>query len=128
MANDEIFYVDLTKDYLDRYDLAKYTNFSDTNILINSYFLYRLRQLRIVKYYKLSVERYRAETLAFLNYNGLESLWWMILYYNDITNWRDLKPPLTLKLFALSDLDNLILEISSKQLIKDKQDLALGSF
>lgn len=128
MSDKEVLFINI-KDYLDRYDLSKFTQYvGGTNLTINSYFLYKLKQLNTTGYFRVRQERHRADTISYIIYNGIESLWWLILYYNDISDWRLCTSGTTLKLFSLSDLESLILNLIQKQLIKNQEDTLLGSF
>lgn len=116
------FYIDISKDYFDRYDLSKITEYiNNKRCLSNSYFLHKLRKLPVRKYTKVLSQIMRAETISYEEYNFLEELWWLILYYNGIAKFQDLKQGTIVKLFSISDLEFLINDcILKQQLIENE--------
>ena len=118
-TGEDIFYIDLEKDFLDRFSMAKFLeNDNGFDLAVNSYFLFKFKQLKTVGYYKVNFEINRADTLSYNIFNGNEDLWWLLCYYNGLT-WYELTHNMLIKIFSISDLEKLILDISQKQLFRN---------
>lgn len=93
------------------YDLGKYLDFKvDVYDVINSPFLLKLKQLPVVRYYKVD-ERYRDIDLISVDAYGNSFLTFYIQFYND--RFDTVMPEgTTLKLFDINDLNVLCSEMS----------------
>ena len=103
----------LTRNYPsdERYDLAKVINFvSDIYDVINSPLLNKFKSLPIVSYYDVS-EGYRdLDQISQEVYNSPFYTYY-IMFYNDLLS-ETVPEDTVLKMFSLTDLDNLYQNIS----------------
>lgn len=110
------FYIDLEKEYIDRYELPKVCQrIEERYLTITSYFLHKFKKLPPTGYYKVLSEVMRADTVSYRYFNQEEEFWWLILYYNKLIKFQDLKSGMILKLFNVSDLESLINEMNIKE-------------
>jgi hypothetical protein len=102
-----------TRNYpsLEKYDLAKFMNFvTDCYDVIDSPLLNKLKNLPIFSYYDVS-NGYKDIDMISQDVYGNPYLCYYILYYNDLID--EVIPENTiLKIFSLTDLDNLVHDIS----------------
>ena len=103
----------LTRNYPsdERYDLAKVMNFvSDNYDVINSPFLNKFKLLPVVSYYNVSEGYQDLDQISQEVYNSPFYTFY-IMYYNDLLS-ETVSEDTILKMFSLTDLDNLYQNIS----------------
>ena len=115
-----IFYINLDKKFKDQFDLGKFISIDANHIRthINSYFLRKVKELPVKDYIQIKQRAMRADTLSYELFNKNDTLWWLILYYNNISNYKNLKNGMLLKIFNISNLQELISSLSDKELIR----------
>lgn len=121
-----VFYSDI-KDYTNRFDMAKFMSYNNGYISVNSYFLHKLQSIPVMGYYKIAFENFRIDTVSYVVYEGLESLWWILLWYNGLSSWDKVVSGKLLKLPSIGDLETLILQCQSKQSQKVKLETLIAS-
>jgi hypothetical protein len=99
-----------------RFDLARFVQFREGACDIqNSVILERLPGLPTVGNYTVTEDAGRPDMVSSAIY-GDTQYWWLILYYNSLVLLTDLSPGKVLRFFSLSDLSDLVFELSQDQL------------
>lgn len=111
-----IHYIELEKEITDKFDIAKF--FSFTNMVhdpLTSYFLEKIQTLPFFGRKEITVEVNRPDLLASNIYNDTQ-YWWLLLEYNNILKFTDLKVGKEINYFNIDDLENLYYTLKTAQL------------
>ena len=118
-----IHYINLDKKYTDRFDMAKFLNFSNgVHDILTSYFLYKLSDLPVRGKFEITFESGRPEFLSYLLYKDVQ-YWWLLMEYNNLLDIYDLKQGLEIKYFSINELEDLYFSLVSNENSK-KIDIA----
>ena len=99
----------------DRYDLAKFLEFDvDAFSVTNSEFLDELNKLPSGGSYQVIGESKDPSLVAFTVYND-PSMYWIILYYNNLQSEADMLSGMVLEYPTKSDVDKLFFGLKAKQ-------------
>lgn len=111
-----MFYVDLETRLKDRFDLAKFMDFTDEGIFdpLNSYMLYQIPLLDNIGEYTIRKEEGRPDNLSYVIY-GDTQYWWVLMWYNSIYKPEDLKTGLKIKYPSVSAIEQLYMNASIYQ-------------
>ena len=111
-----MFYIDQDTITTDRYDLAKFIDFTDDGVfdVLNSYMLLEIPQLPYVGIYTIKREAERPELLSY-NLYGDTQYWWVIMWYNSLLKPQDITTGLEIKYPSLSSLEQLYMNASLQQ-------------
>lgn len=99
--------------YSDRFDLAKFMPYGvqeESYDVLNSQFLYVLKQLKPAGEYVVNVEEAAPDLIAF-NLYGDERLWWVIMYYNDLDCFQEVVEGVTIRFPSYPDLENTLFSL-----------------
>ena len=112
-----LFFINLDVESPERYDLAKFLEYSDNFDPLTSSFLKSLKDLKYEGTYIVQGEEYRPELLAHRIYGNVQ-YWWILMAYNAINSHEDLTTGLVLKYPNLEDLENLYFSLKSQEATK----------
>ena len=103
-----MFYLDLDTNFTDRFDLAKFLEFTEDGVFdpLNSYMLYQLPLLSPIGSYVIRKEENRPDLLSYNIYSDTQ-YWWVLMWYNSLYKPEDLKVGLTINYPALSAIEQL---------------------
>ena len=103
-----MFYIDLETTTTDRFDLAKFMDFTEDGVFdpLNSYMLLQIPRLQTVGIYTIRKEENRPDILSW-NLYGDTQYWWVLIWYNSILHPYDLKNGVQIKYPSLSALEQL---------------------
>lgn len=111
-----MFYIDLETSFTDRFDLAKFLDFTDDGVLdpLNSYMLYQIPLLSSIGTYTIRKEEKRPDLLAY-NIYGDTQYWWVLMWYNSLYSVDDLRVGLEINYPSISAIEQLYLNSSLLQ-------------
>lgn len=111
-----MFYIDLDTNTADRFDLAKFLDFTDDGIFdpLNSYLLYQIPLLPSIGTYTIRKEENRPDLLSYTLY-GDTQYWWIILWYNSLYKPEDLKVGVKINYPSLNNIEQLYMNASIYQ-------------
>jgi len=116
-----IHYIDLDKDYTDRFDLAKFLEFSNDSFdILTSFFIKELKNLPSRGNTLITIEENNPELLSYLIY-GDTQYDWVLMEYNSLTNISELKNGMTINYPSLTELESLYFSLVSKESNSIKQ-------
>lgn len=103
-----MFYLDQETKTVDRFDLAKFMDYTDDGIFdpLNSYMLLQIPNLSCIGQYIIRKEEKRPDLLSY-NLYGDTQYWWVLMWYNHIMKPQDLTVGLTIKYPSLNSLEQL---------------------
>lgn len=112
-----MFYIDLDTKTTDKFDMAKFLDFSNDGVfdVLNSFMLYQIPRLPEVGIYTVRTkEENRPDLLSHILYQDTQ-YWWVIMWYNSILNPYDLKTGTKIKYPSLSAIQQLYMDGSLLQ-------------
>lgn len=107
------FFVDLAYSTPVRFDMAKFMRYSDNSDPLTSEFFDRLLKLKPSGVYTVSSEEHNPALVSFRVYENTQ-YWWILLYYNRLTSYRDILVGDTVQYPSLEDLENLLFELGAQ--------------
>lgn len=121
-----IFYIDLDYESKERYDTAKFLEFNIDNFdCLTSYFLEEVSKLKITGRYVVQKHAYKPYNISYEIY-GSTQYWWILMFYNNIYDVKQLTSETILYLFDITDLETLYFKLKSQEVLS-KNDQAIGS-
>jgi hypothetical protein len=115
-----MYYINNNVTTTDKYDLAKFIEFSDEGIFdcLNSYFLYTIPRLPVGGYFNVSTaEENRPYMVSYKIYSDTQ-YWWIVMWYNTLLKPQDIKSGMILKYPSLSVINQLFTQTSLLQKAK----------
>ena len=113
-----IFYTNLDYESGERFDLAKFLEFNEDNFdILNSFFLTEVLNLPYVGNFVVQDESESPDYVSKKIY-GRHQYWWLLMYYNNIFDFKRLTKGTVLKYFSLSDLESLFFKLKSLEVLK----------
>ena len=114
-----MFYIDLDTITTDRYDLAKFMDYTDDGVFdpLNSYLLLEIPILPKVGTYTIRKEAERPDLLSYALYKDTQ-YWWVLMWYNSLLKPQDLTVGLQINYPSLSSLEQLYMNASLLQKTK----------
>ena len=110
-----MFFMDNSLDTDTRYDTIKFVNFNVDNIdPLDSFLLLNIRNLPVQGSYTVQNEEARPDLLSYRIFKDTQ-YWWILLWYNSITNIKDIKTGMIINYFNLSQLEQLYTKASLTQ-------------
>lgn len=110
-----MFYMNNTLDTETRYDTIKFVEFNMDNIdPLNSFMLLNIRNLPVQGTYTVQNEENRPDMISYRIFKDTQ-YWWLLMWYNSITNVKDIKTGMILSYFNLSQLEQLYTKASLNQ-------------
>jgi hypothetical protein len=116
-----IHYIDLDKDYINRFDLAKFIKYdNDSFDILTSYFIRELKKLPSKGNLTVTYQEFKPELLADIIY-GDTQYEWVLMEYNNLTDIFDIVSGTVINYPSLTDLEALYFGLISKQTNAIKQ-------
>ncbi len=109
------FFINLEKDTEKRYDLSKFLEFSDNYDPLTSSFTNNLISLPAGGEYTLQGEDSRPDLLSYHVY-GDTQYWWVLLMYNSVIDYSELKTGTKIKYPNITDLESLYFSLKSQEI------------
>lgn len=108
------FFIDLTFQSPERYDLSKFFDYSsgDNHDILTSFFLLELKKLSESGNYFVQSEEGRPDLVSFRIYGSVQ-YWWIILEYNELLSYQDIKNGTTIKYPSVQDIEDLYFRLKS---------------
>ncbi len=117
-----IHYLDLDKEYKDIFDFARFFDYRSNKFdVLTSYFIRELKKLRSKGNFTVTFEEEKPELIAEKIY-GSTQFDWVIMVYNKLTNIYQIKSGLELNYPSLSDIENLYVNLISKETTSIQQE------
>jgi hypothetical protein len=115
-----MYFINLDYQGTPKYSFGRFCKYSDDLYdVITSYFLLKLKELPVKGYLIITPDlEYRPDLLSYQLYEDTQ-YWWLLLYYNDLVSFEDLKSGLQIKYFDLVDLESLYLSLKPLELAKN---------
>lgn len=111
----ELFYIDTSLKTEEKFDLAKFMNYENDDFdPLTSYLLNRLSELPTVAIVKIFGQENLPDLLS-SDYYDTENFWELLLIYNQLLGYDDLKNDQMVRLFNPSDLEDTYLSLSARQ-------------
>lgn len=108
-----LFYINLTTDFVKRYDFSKFMNYeNDQYDILNSYFITRLKKLAIFGQYVVQAQENRPELVSYTIYEDTQ-YWWILMLYNDLFNFEEFPAGLIINYPSLASLEELYFSLKS---------------
>jgi hypothetical protein len=110
-----LFYINAEYESDTRFDSAKFMEFINGNYdILNSYLFNRIKELPLSGVYKVVSEDANPPLVSFRIYQDIQ-YWYLLLLYNDVIDFRDVKIGDRIKFFDLSDLEDLFFVLRTRQ-------------
>lgn len=111
-----MYYFDFDYESEERYDPAKYMEFTEGAFdILTSYFINELQKLPVNGIFQVTSEFNRPD-LASTKIYGLTKYWWLILLYNNLSSPWELVIGLELSYPSINDIENLYFSLKAKGL------------
>jgi hypothetical protein len=111
-----MFYLDLSIPTTARYDLARFVDYSSgVHDILSSFFLSNISQLEMSGTYQIITEEGRPDLISF-NIYGSTQYWWIIMYFNSISNFDDLSCGLVINYPSLQSIEDLYFQLNNNSL------------
>jgi hypothetical protein len=111
----ELFYIDTSLKTQEKFDIAKFMRYeNDDYDPLTSYLLNRLSELPTVAIVKVFGQENLPDLLS-SDYYDTENFWELLLIYNQLLGFDDLKNDQMVRLFNPSDLEDTYLSLSARQ-------------
>lgn len=112
-----MFYIDLTKDTVARFDMGKFMEMSDGALgILESYMMLEIPKLPFQGLYNVSGEGGMPDLLSY-NIYGNEQYWWILMAYNNLIDPDELVEGMTIKYPSLASLEQLYFQLVSSEVI-----------
>ena len=108
------FFINLDFDSAERYDFAKFMEYTDNYDPLTSSFLRQLPTLPENGFYSIQSEENRPDLVSFRIYGSVQ-YWWIILAYNAFTSHENIVNGLTIRYPGLEDIENLYFTLKAQQ-------------
>jgi len=108
------FFINLDLETEKRFDMSKFLEFTDNYDSLTSKFLLDLKKLKPIFTFVITHEEKKPDLISQLIY-GDTQYWWIILYYNDITEIDELVSGKILQYPSLEDLEDLYFSLRSEE-------------
>jgi len=114
-----MFYIDNETVTNDKYDMAKFMDFSDEGVFdsLNSYMLYQIPRLPLAGQYTLKKHENRPDLISYDIYGDMQ-YWWIIMWYNHFVKPQDFKIGRVIKFPSISAVEQLYLNASLLKKVK----------
>ena len=119
MSNDKIFFINLDFESSERYDLAKFMEFTDNYDPLTSTVLNYIKSIPKQGDLIVTSEEGRPDLVSY-NYYGVDTYWAAILLYNDRFTVDDIKINDRLSMPSIAGLEDLYFSLKSKQSASEK--------
>ena len=113
------YFINLSKKSKERFDLSRFMEFTDNFDVLTSRLLRDIKRLPEKQKYYVQSEEGRPDLVSYRVYRDTQ-FWWIVLFYNDIIDVDDLEIGMTLSLPSVTDLENLLFSLRSKELASKK--------
>lgn len=114
MSNDKLFFINLDFESRNRYDLAKFLEFTDNFDPLTSSFILDLQNISKQADYIVTKEEGRPDLVSY-NYYGTTDYWYILLLYNNLDDVDDIKIGDRLSMPSLSGLEDLFFSLKLRQ-------------
>lgn len=106
-----MFYLNLTIETEERYDLAKFFEYNIDNYdPLNSFLVKQLNNLSTFGQYIVTVEEFRPDLISYKIYNTTQ-YWWLLMFYNNILSYTDVVSGVVIIYPAIKDLEKLYFQL-----------------
>jgi len=111
----ELFFLNLDREFLERFELERFLNFDVDNYdPLNSAILNELTDLKKSGRFIVQGETSRPDNISHKVYGDVQ-YWWVIMFYNNITDVNDIVTGLELNYPSLTDLEQYYFKLKSRQ-------------
>ena len=119
MDNTKLFFINLEVDSKERFDMAKFMEFTDNYDPLSSSMFEDIKKLTKGGDFKVIREEGRPEIISFKTL-GSTQYWWVILIYNGLTEFDAIKIGDRLAFPDLNSLEDLFFSLKSRQTASQK--------
>ena len=113
-----MFYIDNDLDLAEKFDYTKFMErIDDVYDPLNSYMLYAIPKLPLSGYYTITTQEKRPDLISYELY-GDTQYWWIILWYNHLSNPMQLVTGLTIGYPNINNLEALYMNGSINQKVQ----------
>lgn len=109
-----MFFLDLDKISQERYDMAKFLEYTDNFDPLTSSFMTDLVNLPQNGSYEVRGEDQRPDLLSYKIYNNTQ-YWWVLMMYNRKFEFSEFKTGDIITYPSLEDVDNMFFSLKAKQ-------------
>ena len=114
MSNQSLFFLNLDRDYSERYELERFMEYTDNYDILTSAILLELRNISPSGRFVVNGQDARPDLVSFEIYGDVQ-YWWIILLYNEISEIGELITGMELKYPSQSDLEQYYFTLKSRQ-------------
>lgn len=114
MSNEKMFFLNLNRDFKERYELERYMEYTDNYDILTSAFLLELKNISPSGRYVVNGQDSRPDLVSYEIYKDVQ-YWWIILLYNELSSISELVTGLELKYPSQSDLEQYYFSLKSRQ-------------
>ena len=107
-----MFYINLDYESKERYDMGKFMNYDVGYDMLDSYFMSKIKSLRVHGQYAVQSEENRPDVLSYKIY-GDTQYWWILLMYNSLLEPDELVAGLVIQYPYLGAIEDLYFELKS---------------
>lgn len=108
------FYINSKYKSGERFDLAKFLDYSDNYDPMTSMFIHELKSLREAGVYVVQFEEANPALLSYSIY-GNTQYWWILLLYNDKIDFSDLRAGDTIRYPSIETIEDEYFSLRSQQ-------------
>ena len=112
--NDSLFFINLDKDFTERYELERFMEYSDNYDILTSAILIEIRNISPTGRFIVSGQDGRPDLISYEIYKDVQ-YWWIILLYNELSSISELITGMELKYPSQSDLEQYYFSLKSRQ-------------
>ena len=122
-----IFYANLDFESTERFDLGRFLEFNIDNYdILNSFFIVEFLKLPSIGKFTINGEEQSPDYISKKLYDRHE-YWWLLMYFNGITDFQKLKNGMVLEYFSVSDLESLYFKMKSLEVLKGTDQFNIGN-
>lgn len=107
------FFIDTSTTYTDKFDMAKFMEFTDNFDPLTSKFLQDIGKLKPITSFIVQGEEYRPDLISRSLYQDPQ-YWWIDLVYNKVKNINEIIAGKGLRIASLNDKEDMIFTLKSQ--------------
>lgn len=114
MSNDKIFFLNLDLETEQRFDPARFMEFTDSFDPLTSSLWNEVDTLTFQGYFIVQGEEFRPDTISYKLY-GNTQYWWILMLYNAILSIDKIKSGVSLRYPTIASLEDFYFRLKSRQ-------------
>lgn len=110
-----VFYIDLTKDLSDRFDMEKFLDFKNqAHDPLTSFFIEKIKKLPVRGSFTVTSEVARPDLISYKIFRDTQ-YWWLLMEFNKISKRSDITIGTEINFFSIDELEEIYYTLKANQ-------------